>query len=118
MKKDGKYRFSLQFGSETEAEQIAGEFLERLGNKKSTIVVAAINEYLASHPQLQNKDYVIKIERTNCNRRILEKLVLEILDQRETQHMFDQGNRQSISIEGVCNDIQEMLSEVALFEIN
>ena len=56
MKKDGKYRFSLQFGSETEAEQMAGEFLERLGNKKSTIVVAAINEYLASHPQLQNKD--------------------------------------------------------------
>ena len=46
MKKDGKYRFTLGFGSDTEEEYRAGEFLESLGNKKSAIIVTALNEYL------------------------------------------------------------------------
>ena len=52
MKKDGKYRFTLQFGSESDEEYRAGEFLEHLGNKKSAVIVAALNEYLTSHPEL------------------------------------------------------------------
>lgn len=35
MKKDGKYRYSLQFGMSSEEEIRAGELLESLGNKKS-----------------------------------------------------------------------------------
>ena len=31
MKKDGKYRFSLQFGADSEEQVKAGELLERLG---------------------------------------------------------------------------------------
>lgn len=54
MKKDGKYRYSLQFGSQSEDEVRAGELLERLGNKKSIVVVAALNDYIASHPDLEN----------------------------------------------------------------
>ena len=38
MKRDGKYRFSLQFGTETTEQIQAGELLERLGNRKSAIV--------------------------------------------------------------------------------
>ena len=41
MKKDGKYRFSLQFNSDTEEQLQAGELLERMGNKKSHLVIAA-----------------------------------------------------------------------------
>ena len=53
MKKDGKYRFSLQFGSDSEKQVRAGEFLERLGKKKSIVVVEALNDYLLAHPELQ-----------------------------------------------------------------
>ena len=46
MKRDGKYRFSLQFGSETREQMQAGELLERLGNRKSAVVIAALNAYM------------------------------------------------------------------------
>ncbi len=45
MKKDGKYRFSLQFSADSEEQVRAGELLERLGNRKSAVVVAALNDY-------------------------------------------------------------------------
>ena len=54
MKRDGKYRFSLQFGSETREQVQAGELLERLGNRKSAVVIAALNAYIAAHPSLLN----------------------------------------------------------------
>ena len=53
MKRDGKYLFSLQFGSDSEKQVRAGEFLERLGKKKSIVVVEALNDYLLAHPELQ-----------------------------------------------------------------
>lgn len=62
MKKDGKYRFSLQFGSETDEEYRAGEFLEHLGNKKSAVIIAALNEYLLSHPELQSPYCKIEVK--------------------------------------------------------
>lgn len=39
MKKDGKYRFSLQFGADSEEQVKAGELLERLGNKKVQLLL-------------------------------------------------------------------------------
>ena len=52
MIKDGKYRYTIQFGMKTEEEQRAGELLENMGNKKSPVIVAALNEYLERHPEL------------------------------------------------------------------
>ncbi len=52
MKKNGKYRFTLQFGMDSEDEIRAGEILEKLGNKKSKILIAALNEYASNHPEL------------------------------------------------------------------
>ena len=39
MKKDGRYRFTLQFAMDSEENVRAGELLERLGNKKSRVVM-------------------------------------------------------------------------------
>ena len=52
MRRQGVYRFSLQFPGDTEERVRAGELLERLGNRKSAVVVAALNQYLDQHPQL------------------------------------------------------------------
>ena len=50
MRTQGGYRFSLQFAAETEEQIRAGEFLERMGNRKSAIVVNAISHYLDANP--------------------------------------------------------------------
>ncbi|MBD5092876.1 MAG: hypothetical protein HDT26_01065 [Subdoligranulum sp.] len=62
MKKDGKYRYSLQFGADSEEEVRAGELLERLGNKKSVVIIAALNAYIASHPDLKNAHSKIEVQ--------------------------------------------------------
>jgi len=52
MKKDDKYRFSLQFGMDTEEKVQVGEFLERLGNKKSEWIVEVLAEHISNNPAL------------------------------------------------------------------
>lgn len=42
---DNKFRFSLQWGSDSAEKIQAGKLLERLGNKKSEFVVMAVAEY-------------------------------------------------------------------------
>ena len=61
MKKDGKYRFSLQFSADSEEQVRAGELLERLGNRKSAVVFAALNDYLDSNPNLQDAHCKIEV---------------------------------------------------------
>ena len=59
---DNKFRFSLQWGSDTEEKIQAGRLLERLGNKKSEFVVLAVMEYLRRHPDLAASSGKISIE--------------------------------------------------------
>ena len=83
MKKDGKYRFTLQFGSESDEEYRAGEFLEHLGNKKSAVIVAALNEYLASHPELQSPYCKIEVKvGSNFNQEKVQHIIRTIVEQK------------------------------------
>ena len=120
MKKGGKYRFSLQFGSDTEEQIRAGDLLERLGNKKSHIIVAALNSYIDLHPELTGDDSIIKVEvRKSYDRDTIEKLVLEIIDKRYgydgTIHhglINESAIDDKISIE---DDISAMLDNISVF---
>lgn len=51
LRKDDKYRFSLQWSGDTQERVAAGELLEKLGNKKSDFIVLAIWEYIQQHPE-------------------------------------------------------------------
>ena len=44
MRTGSGYRFSLQFGADTESKIRIGELLEKLGNKKSALIVPALIE--------------------------------------------------------------------------
>lgn len=59
---DHKFRFSLQWGSDTAEKIQAGELLERLGNKKSEFIVLAVAEYLRNHPDIMRSSGKIRIE--------------------------------------------------------
>lgn len=83
MKKDGKYRFSLQFSADSEEQVRAGELLERLGNRKSAVVVAALNDYLDSNPNLQDAHCKIEVKLTpGYNRDGIEEIIRRIVEER------------------------------------
>ena len=59
---DNKFRFSLQWGSDSAEKIQVGKLLERLGNKKSEFVVMAVAEYLRNHPDITRSSGKIRIE--------------------------------------------------------
>lgn len=49
---DNKFRFTLQWGTDSEEQVQAGRLLDKLGNKKSAFVVLAVTEYVRNHPEV------------------------------------------------------------------
>lgn len=79
MKKDGKYRFSLQFSSDTPENMQIGELLERLGNKKSRVIISALTEYLQKHPQLSEESCKIEIRATGYDWEKVEEFIRKLM---------------------------------------
>lgn len=52
LRRDDKFRFSLQWSADTEEKAKVGSLLEQMGNKKSDFIVIAIAEYLQRHPEM------------------------------------------------------------------
>ena len=119
MKRDGKYRFSLQFGSETREQVQAGELLERLGNRKSAVVIAALNAYIAAHPELAEPAPVrVKID-GGIRREALEQMIRSIIDERIANGQLLAGGVETPSIqmqEDLNVDIAAMISNLELFD--
>ena len=114
MKKDGIYRFSLQFGANTEEQIRAGELLERLGNKKSQIVVAALNEYITAHPELENKDFKLEIKSSSIyNKEHIKQIIEDIMQQKIGNGQIE-DNSEAIQ-ENTVDDISQMLNNIDLF---
>ncbi len=83
MKLDGKYRYSLQFPDNTEEGRRVGELLERMGNRKSSLVVKALNEYLNNHPELLQKDCNIQVSMTSlASPDDIKQIVRELIEER------------------------------------
>ena len=118
MKKDGKYRFTLQFGSESDEEYRAGEFLEHLGNKKSAVIVAALNEYLASHPELQSPYCKIEVKvGSNFNQEKVEQIIRNIVEEKMAMLQFSgtATPRTERVPEALEQDVATMLDNLDLF---
>ena len=82
MKKDGKYRFCLQFAGDTYEQIQAGELLERLGNKKSNIVIAALNDYIEKHPELAHDNPKVEVMLSSAlDKGKIEKLVISMIEE-------------------------------------
>lgn len=120
MKKNGRYRYTLQFGSDSEEQIRVGEFLESLGNKKSAVVVDVLNDYLLSHPELQKKHCKIEVKVTSgYNRDKIEQIVRQIVEERIGM-MQPAGIRAEASQDEVPetmeDDIAQMLDNLDLFQ--
>ncbi len=117
MKKDGKYRYSLQFGSQSEAEVRAGELLERLGNKKSSIVVAALNDYIAAHPELENPCCKIEVRMEHGTPDGMEDIIRAIIEEKMKEYAIG-GIREETpgAAELLEADVAQMLDNLDLFQ--
>jgi len=78
LKKDGGYRFSLQFPGDTEAQVRVGELLEQLGRRKSGFIVRAIISYLDSHPD-EDAAASNRIETVVLTREEVKSLILSVI---------------------------------------
>lgn len=118
VKKDGKYRFSLQFGSETDEEYRAGEFLEHLGNKKSAVIIAALNEYLLSHPELQSPYCKIEVKvSSGFNQEKVEQIIRAMVEEKMAMLNFSgtaTPKSEQVS-ETLEQDVATMLDNLDLF---
>lgn len=136
MKKDGLYRYSLQFPDDSEKRIRAGELLEKLGNKKSAVIVAALNEYLDNHPEFgtETQGLRIRIEQENgISRDKLERLIRTLI-QEQLQHSTEpplnvqvveksglipssEGERSNEEMpESLKEDIAQMLANLDMFQ--
>ena len=61
LRRDDKFRFSLQWSADTEEKSRVGSLLERMGNKKSDFIVMAVVDYLERHPEIEIPGSKIKI---------------------------------------------------------
>lgn len=130
MKRDGKYRFSLQFPDTIEENRVVGELLERMGNRKSTLIVDAVREYLLHHPELQEENCKIEISVTSVGiPGNLEDLVRKMVEERIARYQQEGSiicqSRENIQAEklqqielsdGMEEDISQMLDNLNFFQ--
>ncbi len=61
MKSGDTYRFSLSWPMDSEERILAGEFLSKLGNRKSRFIIRLVCEYLNEHPEALDAKETIKV---------------------------------------------------------
>ena len=117
MKRDNLYRFSLQFGADTASRIRAGECLERLGNKKSAVVVSALNEYLDRHPEFENETVHVQIEATEAMRKEqLEKMIRNIVQEQISRAGGSIAGQPAEETDDLDADIEKMLGNLEMFQ--
>lgn len=118
MKADGKYRFNLQFPAET-AEQIkAGELLERAGNRKSMIVVEALNTYLDEHPNILESDGKIVVHTIQrYDRNEIEQMIRMVVKEHFASYEVPSNDAaRSEQEDGLEVSISQMLDNLDFFQ--
>lgn len=67
---------------DSDEEVRAGELLERLGNRKSVVIVAALCEYIEAHPEMFAEEYKIKVSVSEMRDEKLEAMIRRIVEER------------------------------------
>lgn len=120
VKQNGKYRFSLQFKADSNANIAAGELLERLGNRKSAVVVAALNDYISVHPEIAAGATRISVRiESEVKRESLEEMIRALIDEKIAALQMQPNAAPPYIDEQVqgnlSNDIAAMISNLDLF---
>ena len=117
MRKDGRYRFTLQFAMDSEENIRAGELLERLGNKKSRVVVAARNALADDHPELESENAELKLTVQSVSMELLEMKIQQMIEEKLGGGSVPEQLNMSAAeqLDTVSQDILDMLGDLELF---
>ena len=116
MRKDGKYRFTLQFGADSEDQIRVGELLEKLGNRKSMIIVSALSDYINAHPELQSGYSRIEVKVAPAfDRNQMERLIQSIVEEKLSELHTIADTSMSGTSEALEEDITKMLDNLDMF---
>ena len=116
MRKDGKYRFTLQFGADSEDQIRVGELLEKLGNRKSMIIVSALSDYINAHPELQSGYSRIEVKVAPAfDRNQMERLIRSIVEEKLFELHTIADTSMSGPSEALEEDITKMLDNLDMF---
>ena len=117
MRTGSGYRFSLQFGADTESKIRIGELLEKLGNKKSALIVPALIEYLEKHPELETESLRIKIEeKSQLRREQLDMIRTIVLEQLQSRSPLPVAENPAEKPDSLQQDIAAMLDNLDFFQ--
>ena len=118
MKDGNSYRYNIQFPGKTDLEIRAGEFLETLGRRKSTVIIAAMNEYLDHHPELSDGSHPI-VNISSLSFQELEIKIQAMIEDRlagiDVPTVSASPYGLASSAEAVNKDIMDMISDLDLF---
>lgn len=101
------------------AEKRAGDFLEMLGRRKSTVIIAALNEYLDRHPEIEDagSDHRVNISTVSMSQ--VESKIRELIEEKlaglQVVGATDSAAASS-QIEEVSQDIIDMIGDLELFQ--
>ena len=122
MRRDDKYRFSLGWGRDT-AEKIAvGDFLEKLKNRKSDLIVQAVWEYIGNHPEVmaENAKIVITVRSTPTDEQTFAKIqsMIDAALESLKDNQIEQENRSGQEEPTGPNqqDLDDMLDNLTIFD--
>lgn len=115
MKQDQLYRFNIQFTPQSEAEERAGEFLNSLSRRKSTVIVAAVIEYMQNHPEILSDPRHIQVSTISSDQ--LEAKIRAIIEEKFSNLP---ANYHSTCVpaadeEQLRTEITDMLDDLELF---
>ena len=81
MKSDESYRFSLGWRVRCEDDILAGEFLRKLGKKKSRFIIELVANYVRAHPEALDANSSVKVvlESANAGRQLIENIKTLVL---------------------------------------
>ena len=115
MKQGRLYRFNIQFTAQSDAEERAGDFLDSLARRKSTVIVAAVIEYMQNHPEMLSDPRHIQVSTISPDQ--LEATIRAIIEEKFSNLP---ANYHSTCVpaadeEQLHTDIADMLDDLELF---
>lgn len=117
MKDDQGYRFNISFKGRTTEEKRAGDFLNSLGRRKSSVIVTAVNEYIDRYCSEDSEAPQIQI--TTFSLSDLEDRIRTIIEERYGNLVPATSLPESSTPD--TNEIQQgivdMLNDLELFNI-
>ena len=118
MKQNGMYRYCIQFRAHTESAIRAGELLEKLGRKKSAVIIAALIEYMDNHPEFSDGDQKHVTVNTVSIDALESHITKLIEDKLRVMNLQPQSAAiPSVQVEEVSHDILDMLDDLNLFNM-